>query len=80
MTMNVNLEGSSQQAKEEVVNKRNGQGPQHLKFFLIVFLILRPKPNTCFHHPSCLRRLLRARAQALIDELQLIYIFVIYLE
>jgi len=45
MTMNANLEGSSQQANEDVINRRNGQIPKHLKFFLLVFLTLRPKPN-----------------------------------
>ena len=45
MTMDANLEGSSQQAKEDSINKRNGQGPKHLKFFLLVVLTLRPKPN-----------------------------------
>jgi len=59
MTMNANFERSSQQANEDSINRRNGQGPQHLKFFLLVFLTLRPKP----------KRLLRARAQALVDEL-----------
>ena len=38
MTINVNLEGSSQQAKEDAINRRNGQGPKHLKFFLLVIL------------------------------------------
>jgi len=37
MTMDANLEGSSQQAKEDAINRRNGQGPKHLKFFLLVF-------------------------------------------
>jgi len=45
ITMNANLEGSFQQAKEDSINRRNGQGPKHLKFFLLVFLTLRPKPN-----------------------------------
>ena len=36
-----NYEGSSQQAKEDLINRRNGQGPEHLKFFLLVFLIFR---------------------------------------
>jgi len=39
MTMDANFEGSSQQAKEDSINRRNGQGPKHLKFFLLVFLI-----------------------------------------
>ena len=38
MTKDVNYKGSSQQAKEDLVNRRNGQGPEHLKFFLLVFL------------------------------------------
>jgi len=58
MTMNAKLKGSSQQAKGDVINRRNGQGPQHLKFFLLMFLNIkaqaqqkpkpkmRPKPNT----------------------------------
>ena len=45
MTKDNILEGSSQQANKEVINRRNGQGPQHLKFFLSVFLIWRPKPK-----------------------------------
>ena len=71
MTMDAHFEGSSQQANGDSINRRNGQGPQHLKFFLLVFLTLRPKPN---------KRLLRARTQALVYELQLIYLFVISLE
>jgi len=63
--MDADLEGSSQQTKEDDINRRNGQGPQHLKFFLLVFLTLRLKPN---------KRLLRAR-----DEIQLIFLFVISL-
>jgi len=43
------LEGSSQQANKEAINRRNGQGPQHLKFFLLVFLIWRPKPKAQAH-------------------------------
>ena len=38
MTKDVVLEGSSQQAKKDFVTKRNGQGPKHLNFFLLVFL------------------------------------------
>ena len=45
MTKDAILEGSSQQAFKDAINRRNGQGPQHLKFFLLVFLILRPKPK-----------------------------------
>jgi len=37
MTKDVILEGSSQQAKKDVITRRNGQGPKHLKFFLLVF-------------------------------------------
>jgi len=33
-----NFEGSSQQSNEDLINRRNGQGPEHLKFFLLVFL------------------------------------------
>jgi len=46
MTKDAILEGSSQQANKDVINRRNGQRPKHLKFFLLVFLIWRPKPNT----------------------------------
>ena len=92
ITKDAILEGSSQQANKDVINRRNGQGPQHLKFFLLVFLIWRPKPNksprsnwgpkpnTSFHHPSCLKRLLRARAQAIIDEHHWMSLFVISFE
>jgi len=38
MTKDANYERSSQQAKEDLINRRNGQGPEHLKFFLLVFL------------------------------------------
>jgi len=38
MTKDAILEGSSQQAITEAINRRNGQGPQYLKFFLLVFL------------------------------------------
>ena len=38
MTKDANYEGSSQQAKEDLINRRNGQGSEHLKFFLLVFL------------------------------------------
>jgi len=71
MTMHANFEGSSQQENGDSINRKNGQGPQNLMFLLLVFLILRPKPN---------KRLLRARAQALVHDLHLIYLFVISLE
>jgi len=45
MTKDAILEGSSQQANKEAINRRNGQGPKHLKFFLLVFLTWRPKPK-----------------------------------
>jgi len=45
MTMDANFKGSSQQAKEDSINRRNGQGLKHLKFFLLFFSKLRPKPN-----------------------------------
>jgi len=37
MTKDANYEGSSHQAKEDLITRRNGQGPEHLKFFLLVF-------------------------------------------
>jgi len=37
MTKDANHEGSSQQGKENLISRRNGQGPEHLKFFLLVF-------------------------------------------
>ena len=37
MTKDDTLEGSSQQANKDLINRRNGQGPNHLKFFLLVF-------------------------------------------
>ena len=43
MTKDAKLEGSSQQANKDAINRRNGQGPIHLKLFLLVFLIRRPK-------------------------------------
>ena len=38
MTKDANYERSSQQSKENLKYRRNGQGPEHLKFFLLVFL------------------------------------------
>jgi len=38
MTKDANYEGSSQQSKEELINRRDGHGPEHLKFSLLVFL------------------------------------------
>jgi len=35
----------SDENKKDVINRRNGQGPKYLKFFLLVFLIWRPKPK-----------------------------------
>jgi len=37
MTKDAKLEGSSQLANKDFINRRNGQGPKHLKFFLLVF-------------------------------------------
>ena len=37
MTKDAILEGSSQQAKKDFITRKNGQGPKHLKFFLLVF-------------------------------------------
>ena len=34
MTKDDTLEGSSQEANKDLINRRNGQGPKHLKFFL----------------------------------------------
>ena len=31
------LEGSSQQANKDLINRRNGQSAKHLKFFFLVF-------------------------------------------
>ena len=36
ITKDAILEGSSQQANKDAINRRNGQGPKHLKFFLLV--------------------------------------------
>jgi len=49
MTKDAILEGSSQQANKEAINRRNGQGRQYLKFFVLVFLIWRPKPKSYSH-------------------------------
>jgi len=38
MTKNANYEGSSQQSREDLISRRNGQGLEHLKFFTLVFL------------------------------------------
>jgi len=45
MTKDVKLEGSSQQANKDVINRRNSQGAKHLKFFVLVLLTLRPNPT-----------------------------------
>jgi len=50
MTKDDTLEGSSQQANKDLINRRNGQGPNHLKFFLLVFSkdeaqAKKPKPK-----------------------------------
>jgi len=45
MTKDDKLEGSSQQTNKDFINRRNGQGPKHLKFFLLVFSKMRPKAN-----------------------------------
>jgi len=37
MTKDAILEGSSQQANKDFINRRKEQGPKHLKFFLLVF-------------------------------------------
>jgi len=37
MTKDAILEGLSQQANKDPTNRRNGQSPKHLKFFLLVF-------------------------------------------
>jgi len=37
MTKDAILEGSSHQENKDFINRRNGQGPKHLKFFLLVF-------------------------------------------
>ena len=37
MTKDATLEGSSQQTNKDLINRRNGQSPKHLKFFLLVF-------------------------------------------
>ena len=37
MTKDAILEGSSQQANKDVITRRNGQGREHLKLFLLVF-------------------------------------------
>jgi len=45
MTKDAKVEGSSQQGNKDAINRRNGLGPKHLKFFLLVFLTWRPKPK-----------------------------------
>jgi len=47
MTKDAKLEGSSQQANKDAINRMRGQGPKHLKFFLLMFLTWRLKPNKC---------------------------------
>jgi len=37
MNKDATLEWSSQQVNKDLINRRNGQGPKHLKFFLLVF-------------------------------------------
>jgi len=37
--------------KKDTINRRNGQGPKYLKFFLLVLLIWRPKPKAQSQNP-----------------------------
>jgi len=37
MTKDAIHEGSSPQTNKDFINRRNGQSPKHLKFFLLVF-------------------------------------------
>jgi len=37
MTKDAILEGSSHQENKHFTDRRNGQGPKHLKFFLLIF-------------------------------------------
>ena len=39
----------SDENKKNAINRRNGQGPKYLKFFLLVFLIWSPKPKAQAH-------------------------------
>jgi len=48
MTKDAILEGSSKQANKDFINRRNGQGPKHLKFFLLVFSKRGPSPINIF--------------------------------
>jgi len=48
MTKDAILEGSYQQANKDFINRRNGQGPKHLKFFLLVFSKYDPNPINIF--------------------------------
>ena len=45
MTKDAILEGSSQQANKDFINKRNGQSPKHFEVLLISLLKMSPKPN-----------------------------------
>ena len=47
MTKEAILEGSSQQENKDFINRRNGQGPKHLKF-LLVFSKWGPSPINIF--------------------------------
>ena len=41
MTKDANYERSSQHSSEDLTTGRNGQIPEHLKFFLLVFLRIK---------------------------------------
>jgi len=65
MTKDAIFEWSSQLAFKDTINRRNAQGAQYLKFFLLVFLIWRPKSKNLkeklAQNPSCLKGLQGAR-------------------
>ena len=71
MTKDATLEGSSQQANKHLINRRNGQGPKHLKFFLLVFSKDEAQAQEAQAQPT------RSKAKALGDEHHWMSLFVI---
>ena len=71
MIKDATLEGSSQQANKYLINRRNGRGSKHLKFFLLVFSKDEAQAQKAQAQP------MRRKAKALGDEHHWMSVFVI---
>jgi len=74
MTRDDILEGSSQQAIKDLINRRNGQRTKHLKFFLLVFSKNEAQAQEAQAQP------MRSKAKALRNEHHWMSLFVITFE